>query len=217
MAKVTSNHTETNTDITVTVWEYNAIALETATRRQANRDLLSMYAPKQGYALALAVDDGVATLLAAVSGQTVGALLSPITYDNVLRARQYLDDANAPQDGRAIVTSPAQEAEFMKLDQYTNRDYTTLHGESAGNKADRAFIGSWLNTPVYKTTNVDGSNAAGHSNGYFQKEAFAVVVQMNPTSHHMFDLDTFTDKTSIEQLRGNKTMRADHAVRLQGL
>ncbi len=209
--------TETNTDITVTVWEYNAIALETATRRQANRDLLAFYAPEQGYALALAVDDGIATLAAAVSGQTVGALLTPLTFQNVTRARQYIDDANAPEDGRAIVISPAQEAAFLDLDQYVNRDYTTLHAESSRTQADKALIGSWLNMPVHKTTNVDGSNAAGHSNIMFQREAFAIVVQMNPTSHRMFDINYFADKVSIEQLRGNKTMRADHAARMQGL
>ncbi len=208
--------TEALTDITVGTWEYNAIALESATRRQANRDLLAFYAPEQGYALALAVDDGIATLLAAVSGQTVGALLTPLTYDNVLRARQYIDDANAPLDGRALVISPAQEAEFLKLDQYTNRDYDPLHGNTVA-MADRAYIGTWLNIPVYKSTNVDGSNAAGHSNGLFQKEAFALVVQMNPQSHQMWDMDFFADKTSIEQLRGNATMRSDHVCRMQGL
>lgn len=210
--------TESLTDITVTVWEYNAIALESATRRQANRDLLATYAPKQGYALAQAVDDGIATLAAAVSGQTVGALLTPITYDNVLRARQYIDDANAPTEGRQMVIPPAQEAEFLKLDQYINRDYDALHGQpGSGTAADRAYIGDWLNIPVYKTTNSDGSNAAGHSSILFQKEAFALVVQMNPTSHQMWDMDYFADKTSIEQLRGNATMRADHACRMQGL
>src|SRR5215469_7615905 len=56
------NITETNTSITIGTWEYSAIAIETIAKKQSSQDLIARYAPKQGYALALAVDTNIFSL-----------------------------------------------------------------------------------------------------------------------------------------------------------
>ncbi len=207
--------TETNQALTIGTWNYTAIAIETATKRQVDRNLLAAYAPKQQYALALAIDDVLAGLPDDFS-QTVGTLLVPLTYDDVLRAKQYLDDADVPQTDRNMVISPAQEAEFRKLDQFINRDYESLQGGlNLGSR--EAFMGTWMDTPVYRSTNVEGSNAAGHDNTLFHKEAIALVVQMDPTVHNFFDIDYFAYKVAVEQLHGSKEIRDDHGVWMPGL
>lgn len=206
--------TETNKDITISTWEYQAIAVETATKRQANRDLLALYAPKQGYALAQTVDDVLAGLVDDFTNN-VGTLAVPLTYQEQLRARQYLRDADAPLDGWAEVISPAQEAGFLDMDQFIHADYSKLQGSEAKAK-DKAYLGTWMRIPIYVSVNVEGSNGAGHDNALFQKEALALVLQMKPTTHSMFDIDYFADKVAVEQLHGSSEMRDDHGVWMKG-
>ena len=207
--------TESNTDITIITHKYAAIAVESITKVQNNRDQLQLYAGKLGYALGLDVDDTLAGLPDNFS-QTVGTLAAENTYHDYLRAIQYLDDANAPAESRYFVISPAAEVGLMKQDIYTNNDYTMLHGEGRNTALEFAYVSSFLNIPVYKTTNVEGSNSAGHDNTLFQKETIALVMQMAPQMHSMFDIDYFADKVAIEQLYGTQEMRDDHGVWIKG-
>lgn len=206
--------TETNVDLTIGTWDYAAMALETATRVQSFRDLLEFYAPEMGYALAHAIDAVLAGLVDDWT-QTVGGLITELAYEDVLRADQYLNDANAPMDGRAIVISPAQKAGFMKLSEFVNADYSKLNGDvSATRKASN--LGTWLGYPVYCSTNVEGSNAAGHDNAMFHPDADGLVVQMDATTHKMFDINYLCDKVVVEHLYGCGELRDDHGVWLQG-
>ena len=207
--------TESNTDITIGTHKYAAIAVESITKVQNNRDQLALYAGKLGYALGLDVDDTLAGLPDNFS-QTVGTLAAENTYHDYLRAIQYLDDANAPAESRYFVISPAAEVGLMKADIYTNNDYSMLHGEGRNTALEYAYVSSFLNIPVYKTTNVEGSNSAGHDNTLFQKESIALVMQMAPQMHSMFDIDYFADKVAIEQLYGTQEMRDDHGVWIKG-
>ena len=206
--------TETNTDITISRYIFSAIAINRATKRQANRDLMSAYAPKMGYALGLDTDDTCAGLPDDFSN-VAGTLAQELTYDDVLRGIQYLDDADAPQEDRAIVISPAQKAGFMKLDQFVHGDYGKLNAQaSAQMKADN--IGTWMGLPVLCSTNVEGSNAAGHDCTVFQKQAVALVIQMTPRTEHFYDIDVDADKVASFELYGTKEMRDDHGVWLKG-
>ena len=207
--------TESNTDITIGTHKYAAIAVESITKVQNNRDQLALYAGKLGYALGLDVDDTLAGLPDNFS-QTVGTLAAENTYHDYLRAIQYLDDANAPAESRYFVISPAAEVGLMKADIYTNNDYSMLHGEGRNTAFEFAYVSSFLNIPVYKTTNVEGTNSAGHDNTLFQKESIALVMQMAPQMHSMFDIDYFADKVAIEQLYGTQEMRDDHGVWIKG-
>jgi N4-gp56 family major capsid protein len=207
--------TETNTDITVSTHQYAAMAVEDITKVQANRDLFSLYAGKMGYALDLAVDDVLAGLPDNLTN-TVGALATDLTYENLLRARQYLDDANVPDEDRVMVVSPAQESGFMKLEHFINRDYKDQQGVSTGQKGNKAWFGNWLGMPVYKSVNVEGTNAAGHDNVMLQREAFALVMQMKPKFESMRDIDYLVDKVASQHLFGTQEMRDDHAVWMAG-
>src|SRR3990167_7473392 len=176
--------TETNTDITVATWEYSAMAVESIVEVQANRDLFKSYAFEMGYALDLAIDDVLAGLPDDVTN-AVGSLAAPLSYADLMRARQYLDDANVPLSGRCIIISPAEEANLMQMEYFINKDYTENLGVGKGEKdPSMGYMGHWLSIPVYKSTNVEGTNAAGHDNVLLQEEAFALVLQMKPKAHH---------------------------------
>ena len=207
--------TESNTDITIGTHEYAAIALENITRVQNNRDQLKLYAGKLGYALALAVDDVLAGLVDNFS-QTVGTLAVELTDDELLRSRQYLDDADAPQDSRVMVVSPAQETGLLKLDRFVHNDYESIHGPGRETGLEKAYVASFMGMPIYRSVNVEGTNAAGHDNGMFQKEALTLVMQIAPKTYHQFDIDYIVDKVVIEQLYGTQEMRDDHGVFMKG-
>lgn len=208
--------TETKTDITVTTWQYVAMAVESIVKVQNMKDQLAMYSGKMGYCLALGIDDAIATRISAFSN-TVGSLATELTDDNILRARQYLNDANAPMDGRAIVISPGAETGFLKLDKYIRDDYKGVHGDGARETGlQQAYVTSFYRMPVYVSTNVDGTNPAGHDNAMLQKESIALVVQMKPTMHTAYDIDYFVDKVAVEQLHGSAEMRDDHGVWMKG-
>jgi hypothetical protein len=203
--------TETAVTITVGTWSYAAIAIESATKKQTYKDMVQLYAPKMGFALALAVDDDLAALVDDLTTNSVGTLASPPTYSQFNRARRLLNDANVPQSGRWSIFSPAAEEGLMELDQFIRNDYSKLQGRE-NSEEDMAYMGSWFRVPVYMSTNVEGTNAAGHDNVMAHTEAFALVMQMSPTTHKWFDIDYLADKVVSEQLYGVKTMRDDHAV-----
>ena len=207
--------TESNTDISIGTHQYAAIALENITRVQNNRDQLQLYAGKLGYALALAVDDVLAGLIDNFS-QTVGTLAVEFTDDDILRARQYLDDADAPQDGRVMVVSPAQETGLLKLDRFVHNDYEAVHGPARETGLEKAYVSSFMGMPIYRSVNVEGTNAAGHDNGMFQKEALALIMQLAPKTYHQFDIDYIVDKVVVEQLYGTSEIRDDHGVYMKG-
>ena len=207
--------TESNTDISIATHEYAAIALENITRVQNNRDQLKLYAGKLGYALALAVDDVLAGLVDDFSN-TVGTLAVELTDDELLRARQYLDDADAPQDSRVMVVSPAQETGLLKLDRFVHNDYESVHGPARETGLEKAYVSSFMGMPIYRSVNVEGTNSTGHDNGMFQKEALALVMQIAPKTYHQFDIDYIVDKVVVEQLYGTKEMRDDHGVFMKG-
>ena len=208
--------TESATDITVSTHKYVAMAVESIVKVQADRDQMALYSGKMGHALAKDLDDAIAVLVDAFT-QTVGTLGVSLSDDNLLRAIQYLDDADAPTDNRNIVTSNPQSIEFLKFDRFVHNDYDRLRGELNTSAKEMAYIKSFLNMPMFKSVNVDGTNAAGHDNVMMHKEALAMILQMEPTPHADFDIDYFADKVAIEQLYGTKEMRDDHGVWMKGL
>jgi len=202
--------------ITVTTHDYNAIAVESIAKLQTNRDMLSAYAGKMGYSLGLAIDDVLAGYPDNFSN-TVGTLAVALTDDDVLDAIQNLDDADAPQTDRAMVVSPAQAIEFLKLDRFVHNDYSALHENvKPQSGVERAYTTSYLGIPIYKSVNVEGTNAAGHDNALFHRESLALIVQMQPKSYSQFDIDYIADKVVIEQVHGSSEVRDDHGVFMKG-
>ncbi len=208
--------TEANTDIVINVDEYSAIAVENITDMQSMLDLITTYSPKMAYALALSVDTALNNLVDTFSTNVKGTLGVTLPYEDWLDGRRMLDDANVPDDERAIIISPLQEAGMLLLDHFINRDYTENLKVGSGDDGDKAWIGHWMGIPVYKSVNVEGSNAAGHDNYFGHREAMALVMQSSPKTFTMFDIDYLARKVATEQIYGVKKMRDDHAVWMKG-
>ena len=212
---------ELQRDITIDRWIYVAVAIESRAKAQVDRDMFKTYAPKMGFALGLDIDDILAGLIddvesATDAGQATGVLGQASSDDLYIEARQHLDDANVPDDNRFYYISPKEETNLLKMDKYTNNDYSVLHGDAARLGPARAYVTSFLQTPVYRSTNVEGSNSTGHDNALIQQGAFQLVMQITPKTHKGFDIDQIADKLVMEQLYGTATYRGDHAVYMRG-
>ena len=208
--------TETNTDITIATHEYQAMAIEDVAAVQANRDSLQDYAGKMGYSLALAVDDVLAGLVDNLSSSTaVGTLAVENTDDELLSARQALLDADVPLNDVCWIFSPAAETGLLKMDRFVHADYGAVHG-SPGSAVDEAYTGSYYRIPALVSSNVEGTNAAGHDNVLLHRQTLALVMQMKPKMRAQYDIDYLTDKVAVQQLYGTKEMREDHGVWVKG-
>ncbi len=203
--------TSTSVNIVIGTWSYVAMAVETATAKQSYKDIIELYAPEMGYALALAVDDDLAALVDDFVTNTVGVMGAPPSYEDFLKARRLLNDANVPRKGRVGVYSPAAEEGFLGLDQFVRNDYSRIQGKTDDDD-DMGYVGSWFGVPIYVSTNVEGDNTVGHDNAMFHSEAIACCMQMEPTTHRWLDINYLANKIVTEQLYGVKEMRDDHGV-----
>lgn len=208
--------TDTVTQITVATWGYSALAVEEIVDVQAIADQAAVYAPKQGAALSKQVDDTLAGHPDDFSN-FVGTLASNLTFTNILRSIQYLDDADVDEEGRVIHVSPAEAVGLLQMKEYVHNDYSMLHGSGPATSAhERGYVTSFLGVPIYKSTNVEGTNAAGHDNTIFQKEAIALILQKEPSSWTLKDPDFFVRKIAFSQIYGSAMMRNDHGVWVKG-
>jgi N4-gp56 family major capsid protein len=201
--------TETGNDLTVDQYYYAAFAIEDIIKVQSMIDLLMKYTKKLGYAIALQEDDFAASFVDDFSNY-VGTLASALDEDNILRADQYLNDANAPQNDRFIVISPAEKANFLKNERFTSKDY------GPGNAVATGGLGEIYGYKVHVSTNVEGDNTAGHDNAVFQKEAVELVSQEVPKLVSFYDIDYLADKVVATTLYGGLEVREDHGVWAKG-
>ena len=201
--------TETESTITINNYQYAAIAMEDVIKPMVSVNLIEKYRPGLSYALGMKEDDDLAALIDdGTITQTVGTLATGLSYDNLLRADQYLNDANVEDGNRVIITSPAERANFLSMDYFINGDYSM--GQFNG------LEGRWMQYPVKVTTNVDGSNSAGHDSVLMHKDAIAHIVQIKPVVDAWYDHDYRCGKMCTLITYGHTIMRANHAVWMQG-
>ena len=171
-------YTDTEQTITVTTHDACAIKSERIVQVLARNDLKSIMQSKMGYSLGRAIDVRIGALFASLS-QAVGTLGVEVTYDNLLRAVEYLE--NAGYDMGSDVTwffSPAQKSGIMKMDTFINASYV---GEEGARMAhEKATIGTFQGAPI-KISNLLTAPAAGqHDNVLFHKETFALIMAQEP-------------------------------------
>jgi len=200
---------ETGTTITISTFYYTAVALEDVVKPQVAINVLDKYVPGLSYGVHLQEDSDLAGMIdSGTITQEVGTLATELTHDNLIRADQYLNDANVPAESRFIIASPAQKAGWLKLDHFVHKDYADLR---------TGLIGNWLGQyPIFITTNTDGTNAAGHDNVMMHKEAIAHVAQIKPAVRSWWDGDYQCVKMSCLTTYGSTIRRADHAVWMKG-
>ena len=163
LEQIGPSQAEASQAFTISTHQHVAFGVENITEVQSKTNLRAKYTDKAGYALGAAADTNLHTLPNLFS-QSVGTLGVEPTFDNWLRASQYLDDANAPEESRFIIVRPATYYAMRKLDQFVNADYTATLGRV---NTGRDMVGTIFgNVPVHKSTLVRAP-AGGQAENWF--------------------------------------------------
>jgi hypothetical protein len=199
--------------------------IEDRLKAQNQYNLLSEYSKKSGYAIAQKIDSDLAGLYSGLS-QTVGNSTTDITDANVVRAIQYLDDADAPQSERYMAIKPAglahirQIAKFSQFDSLGIAPAVAVNGGLANGNSivkrigPNGFVGVVYNLEVYMTTNLteeSGTSDTVH-NLVFHKEAFALGLQMKPRTQFQYKQEYLGNLATTDALWGFGEYRDAFAV-----
>ena len=210
---------QTRITLTADTHVYQAFELEYEADLFSNIGLMEKLTKASGYAVAHRIDDDAAGLVDGFTGnsQTVGTMAVGLTESDVKRGVQYLNDAFAPEDGRVFVFSPAEQMNLFGIERFVNAQYSASIGNVDVNSKYKGYVTNILGMDWYMSLNVEGTNAAGHDNGIWQKEACAtlVVEESRPVSH--YEISTDTTRYAIHAIYGFVEVRDDHGVLMQGM
>ena len=203
--------TETATTLTINQHQYSAFELEEFEKSLSIVDQTRWYTKAAAYVVDLGVDDTLAGLVDNFS-QLAGTLAVPGTDDDVRRSVQYLDDANAPKDGRFFGMSPAMKSDMLGIDRYASSDF------NRGGAANivRGTFGTIYDMTTWVSTNIEGTNAAGHDNDIHQRDAIALAMRMSPRTRRFDDIQNLSEQVAISVIYGVIETRDDHGVFFRG-
>lgn len=200
--------TEDKVDLTINKHKHIAFLIERNLDAKSRYDLAEQYKQKQSYGLAKQIDTDVIGLQSGLS-QSVGTDNVAVGDANVLRAIQYLDDADAPEEDRHFVMSPATKNDLLSLDRYVNSRYVS------DQPLMKAAFGERYGLTFYSSSNVP-SGTAGRINLIFHREAFALAIQKNITLYSDFIIDYLADAYVADVIYGMVEYRDAFGVKVLG-
>lgn len=202
---------ETAVTLTINQHQYAAFELEEFEDSLSLHDQEAIYTKRSAYAVNLAIDDTLAALPDNFS-QTVGTLGVDLTDDDIRRAVQYLDDADAPGDGRFFAMAPATKNSMLGIDRYASSDFN----RGGGANVVRGAFGDIYGATSWVSTNVEGTNAAGHDNAIYQRDSIALGMRREPRVRKEDDIDNLSTKVAVSAIWGVIEVRDDHGVWAKG-
>lgn len=203
--------TETAVTLTINNHYYSQFELEEFENSLSIVDQVRWASRGAAYVVNLAVDDALAALPDDFT-QTVGTLTIDGSDEDVRRAVQYLDDANAPDDGRWFGMSPAMKYAMLGIDRYASADFNR---GSLANIVKGEFGGPY-SLRTFTSTNIEGSNSVGHDNTIHQRDAIALAMRMQPKKREFDDISNLSTTYSISAIFGVVETRDDHGVWFKG-
>jgi N4-gp56 family major capsid protein len=223
-----TNYSESTKDITINKHKYFAFRVEDIARIQSQPDLVAGYSAQGGAGLGKEMDTDTAALVnnAAVT-QNVGAIASAgaeytdITDAVIRNAIQKLDEANAPEDDRYIVISPAQKNAMLGIDKFVSADKV-----GSDTVISKGFFGMVYGVKVYISNNLPDVAAVASSSGasriigrksciMFHREAFALCTQLGARVQAAYDLDYLATSVVGDTLYGVGVLVPTFAVEVR--
>ena len=204
-------NTEGSVTLTINQHQYQAFELEEFEASLSIIDQQMYYTRRAAFAVNLAIDDTLAALIDDF-GNPVGTLAVDLTDDDVRRAQQYLDDANVPGDDRFFAMSPATKNSMLSIDRYASSDFN----RGGGANIIRGEFGEIYGFRAWQSTNIEGTNAAGHDNGIYHRDAIALGMRMQPRTRVFDDIANLSTQVAISAIWGVIETRDDHGVWARG-
>lgn len=140
----------------------SSFAIEDITEMQSKYNLRSEYTREAAYALARDVDNQVLAMRAALkaAGQELDTGAT-ITEADILTAKEALDAADVPMEGRCLIIAPQQESDIMSLNRFISKDY--IDGGSVMQSG--RIIGTLFGADVRVSTQITRNSLTGYVNG----------------------------------------------------
>jgi len=214
---VTLNHpTESEKTITVNQHYETSFMIEDISKIQSAYNLMSEYTNKAGYAIAKNVDTALAGLYSGLS-QYVGDGSTNVTDANIIRAIQYLDDADAPESDRFFVIKPSAKADLMAIDKFvlrTGPGWTTADSPILKGAKENGFWGDLYGVKVFVSTNLvtEAATPTVVHNLLFQKEFAGLAMQSAPRTQSQYKLEYLANLVTVDVLYGLSELRDAFAV-----
>lgn len=162
--------TETKARLVINKIYYGAIRDAQIVDAIRTHDFRTLYQASIRDGLKVIVDAQIATLVAGFS-QTVGTLATPASDDNIRRAVQYLDDADAPMTDRRGCLSPAEKNDKLSLERWSSSDYSASADVMSNGIFKRQYGIDWA-----VSTNLT-SDTGGHDNIVAHKDAAVFAIR----------------------------------------
>ena len=204
----------TQVNLAIATHAYKFWDLEFELDLMTQMPLMERGAERTAYVVAQKADDDCNGLIDNFS-QTVGTLAAGLTDADILRGVQYLNDANAQEEGRNALFSSAEQINLLQIEQYRNSLYDQAFTTAADGKF-RGFFGSKYGVDFYMSTNTEGTNAAGHDNGMFQQEALAGAMLDNQRVATDYEITTDSFRHAVHSIYGLIEVRDTSGVWLKG-
>lgn len=219
---------ESGVDITIDKHKYTAFKVEDIIKVQSRVDLMDKYTNKAGYPLAKAIDTDLLGLYSGFS-QSVGSAGSTSNLrTNIIRAVQYMDDADAPSGDRFAAIKPSLMAAMLDTDGFvlaTDVGYTVetspiVTGVFAKGQFDpkkvKGLLGQFFGVTFYVTTNVPttGTSPVATHNLIFHREAMALAVQKQIRIQSDYNIRSLATEVVADVMYGVKEYRDAFGVQL---
>ncbi len=211
-----NNPTEGEKEISVDQHYETSFMIEDISKVQSAYNLMSEYTGKAGYSIAKNVDYAIAGLYSGLS-QYVGDGSTDVDDENIIRAVQYLDEADAPEMDRFFVIKPSAKADLMGIDKFVLRtgpgwgpqDSPILNGAK-----ENGFWGDIYGVKVFVSTNLVTQVATPNvvHNLMFQKEAFGLAMQQSPRTQSQYKQEYLANLVTVDVLYGLAELRDTFAV-----
>lgn len=190
----------------------SSVAIEDRLSIQSAYDLATQYQKKIAEALNRNVQTDLTGLYSGLT-QTTGTGHTTLTEANVVRAIQYLDDANAPQNDRHFVVKPSTMNHLRQISRFTeyqniNNGLAVMAGGQGG------MVRKVYDVQVHMTTDisqVSGTPGIVH-NLLFHKDFAVLAIQKGVTVERDRRPDFLATGYIASALWGFAELRDDHAV-----
>lgn len=186
-----ANITENVQNVTIDRQAYVGFLVEDIAEIQSQYAVRSKYTGDASYSLMAYVEGDVTSGLASLPdnfSQSVGTLGVDPTTDNVIRAKQYLDDGDVPETDRFFYMSPATHAALLKQEAFSSQLYV---GQDNANRAQlRGEIPGSVYGARVMVSSLANNNPAASAQSYSwfcHKKGVALIMQRTPTVHTQWE------------------------------
>lgn len=194
-----------------------SVAIEYRLNKQSAYDLAPKYQEKMAEALDKTVETDLLGLYTSAN-QIVGGGNVNLTEANIVRAEQYLNDANAPLQDRHLVICPAANNDLVQISRYTEYLQTGDTTKAPMIGGNNGLVGHVNTFEVHMTTNVFGplgTSFITNHNLAFHKDFATLVMQKGVTVMDQDRPDFLARGYIATILYGFALLRQNHLIDVQ--